>query len=327
MFKYQNRGIATLVVIGIIAVLVVVVGGGILSYKYLSPQKNNNQQQNQNQQQTPNNQTNNTQPSITIVSPNGGEVWEVGKTYNITWTVPNKPQIGFDGKPIDKMTIIIERPPTEQNFSANITSDISVSQGKFSWTIPSSIPAAKFNFTNSNTYKVSLWYRESLIDSSDNYFTITSANQVAGWQTYTNTQYGFEFKYPSDWKFKSGYFIKNIYEKDFSCSEFYGTCTAPEISVVVQPYNMVEENWLKEIVENKSTKETVLIGNKMITKVDMTDPNVTDFNAFNARSFYYVLDSKEINSLIIFHTYTNNKELASYKSVIEQMISTFKFTK
>lgn len=34
MFKHLNRGISTLVAIGIIAVLVVVVGGGILAYQY-----------------------------------------------------------------------------------------------------------------------------------------------------------------------------------------------------------------------------------------------------------------------------------------------------
>jgi len=74
MFKNSNHGISTLVAIGIIAVLVVVVGGGILGYQYISSQKNNNQQQNQNQQQAPNNQTNNTQPSITVLAPAGGEV-------------------------------------------------------------------------------------------------------------------------------------------------------------------------------------------------------------------------------------------------------------
>ena len=56
MFKNSNRGISTLVVIGIIAVLVVVVvGGGILAYKYYnqpqqqtgSPVTNNNQNNNQ----------------------------------------------------------------------------------------------------------------------------------------------------------------------------------------------------------------------------------------------------------------------------------------
>jgi hypothetical protein len=42
---------------------------------------------------------------IKLISPNGGEIWEVGKTYEIKWTVPAKPQIGFDGKPIDKINI------------------------------------------------------------------------------------------------------------------------------------------------------------------------------------------------------------------------------
>jgi len=60
MFKNSNRGVSTLIVIGIIAVLVVVVGGGIFGYQYISSQKNNKQSENQQQNQNTNqNQTQN----------------------------------------------------------------------------------------------------------------------------------------------------------------------------------------------------------------------------------------------------------------------------
>jgi len=174
MKNVLQKGISPLVSIVIILVITVIAIAGVFAYQYYSAPKEEAKMP----EIAPPTPTPTTTPSITVLSPNGGEVWQVGKTYNITWTVPYEPQIGFDGKPIERITIIIERPPTEKYFSAGIASDIPVSQGKFSWTIPSSIPAAKFDFTTSSNYKVSLYYREAKINSSDNYFTIVAAGNL-----------------------------------------------------------------------------------------------------------------------------------------------------
>lgn len=69
MFKNSNRGISTLVAIGIIAVLVVVVGGGIFGYQYFSSQKNNSQPQNQQQNQNNNQNQNNQNNATTNIKP------------------------------------------------------------------------------------------------------------------------------------------------------------------------------------------------------------------------------------------------------------------
>jgi len=97
MFKNLSRGsISTPLAIGIIAVLVVVVGGGILAYQryYITEQTPENQQtqsqNNQNANQPPetnqNIQTPPTEPFIKVLSPNGGEKFNKGQDITITWT-------------------------------------------------------------------------------------------------------------------------------------------------------------------------------------------------------------------------------------------------
>lgn len=163
MFNYQNRGISTLVAIGIIAVLIVVVGGGVLGYQYLSSQKNNNQQNNQNQQQTPNNQTNNTQPSITVISPNGGEAWARGSTHDIAWTSTG----------VNKITIWAWKEGASD--VAEIitgTSQISASLGKYTWTIPTN--NNDINLGGNFKVSISAVENQSIKDSSNNFFSIVA---------------------------------------------------------------------------------------------------------------------------------------------------------
>jgi len=83
MLKNSNRGISTLVAIGIIAVLVVVVGGGILAYQhYYIPQRAPNNQQAQNQ----NNQNTNQPPQI---AENSTANWQTYTNQNYSISYPN----------------------------------------------------------------------------------------------------------------------------------------------------------------------------------------------------------------------------------------------
>lgn len=146
MFKNSNRGISTLVVIGIIAVLVVVVGGGYFGYQYISSQKNNNQQQqsqdqdqNQNQQQAPNNQISNNQQVIT--SPKAGDTLYAGKSYTITWAGISSNAGNFD------IYLTSEKQEAEDNCQgctgrgtgivSIIATSISASAKSFDWNVPS----------------------------------------------------------------------------------------------------------------------------------------------------------------------------------------------
>jgi hypothetical protein len=97
-------------------------------------------------------------PSITVLSPNGGEVWEAGKTYDITWT-----SLGIDKVYIGLLI-------GDQLLSEYvIASNISASLGKYTWTIPANQPL-------SSKYKISIRaYGGIVFDLSDNYFSIAQA--------------------------------------------------------------------------------------------------------------------------------------------------------
>ena len=69
-----------------------------------------------------------TTPSITVLSPNGGEMWTIGKTYDITWQ--------FSGTVGKVVQIGLGLPASDGPF---IAANISASSGKYSWTIPSTI--------------------------------------------------------------------------------------------------------------------------------------------------------------------------------------------
>ena len=119
-------------------------------------------------------------PYIKVLSPNGGEKWVVGNTYNITW----------ESSGIDKVNIYLEEielpggiwqtteclqescdpnvsfcPPCDKLIASNI----SASLGKYSWTIPANqqvLTKAKIAIYSVSAGKIS--------DKSDNYFSISS---------------------------------------------------------------------------------------------------------------------------------------------------------
>jgi len=105
-------------------------------------------------------------PSITVTSPNGGESWRVGETRNITWT--------STGLPSDAQVTLLF--VNYDGASASITSSISASSGKYSWTIPERI--AYYNAgTVGSRLNIRVYVNSSIgqfFDDSDNYFAITA---------------------------------------------------------------------------------------------------------------------------------------------------------
>lgn len=70
-------------------------------------------------------------PFITVISPNGGEKWMIGNTYNITW---------FSSQSINKIIISLHKPNWwVRDLAVNIPNT-----GSYSWTIPSDIESGDY---------------------------------------------------------------------------------------------------------------------------------------------------------------------------------------
>ena len=98
--------------------------------------------------------------SITVLSPNGGEKWQVGQTYNITW---NAVGIGSDSVAINLINT-----STGQQYGITSKAPINLPYGlgsSYAWTIPNTIPSG-------SNYKIAVGYGTT--DLSDSTFSIAA---------------------------------------------------------------------------------------------------------------------------------------------------------
>ena len=118
------------------------------------------------------------QSSLSVISPNGGEMWKVGETHNITWSAKNA---------LPSAYVIISLNSMQGATSTTLISS-TTNSGSYSWTIPSILQ----NITplnGGNVYKVNVSVIDTtgkkLYDSSDNYFSITNDSTVCAQDMYT----------------------------------------------------------------------------------------------------------------------------------------------
>jgi len=100
-------------------------------------------------------------PSITVTSPNSGEIWQTGSTYSITWTYTN-----LTGNAIILLSSGLNTTPV-----MTIAAEVPISAGSYSWTIPATIPVG------TNYYLGLVWLTPLAVyiaDFSDAPFTITN---------------------------------------------------------------------------------------------------------------------------------------------------------
>jgi len=140
------------------------------------------------------------QPSITVVSPNGGETWVKGTTQHITWTgTPSSlnqtgdiklefavPACTQPGQPIRCM-IAVRAPIT-------IVSGVSLNYGSYAWKVGNSVPLAipcgafakscpnQMTLIADGQYKIQICPTKvnssTQCDDSNNYFIITSSTST-----------------------------------------------------------------------------------------------------------------------------------------------------
>jgi predicted nucleic acid-binding Zn-ribbon protein len=107
-------------------------------------------------------------PSVTLISPNGGETIEEGKTYNVQWETQNIPQT-------DKISIHIKRvpPPALQSEGQEFDPIVSINlenTGSYDWNVSDMYPEGNY-VLEINSY-ASIPIEEVISDESDNTFRI-----------------------------------------------------------------------------------------------------------------------------------------------------------
>lgn len=109
-------------------------------------------------------------PSITIVSPNGGETLEIGKTYDIAWISQ-----GFSLS--DTVVISINDERFDLGYPTGSRTIIkTTNSGLYSWTIPSQLSG--YDITPGNKYRIVVLINglDTGRDVSDNVFSISNKN-------------------------------------------------------------------------------------------------------------------------------------------------------
>lgn len=147
------------------------------------------------------------QPSITVLSPNGGESYKGGDEMNIQW------KSNIQGSHV--VNIILQRTDETQTtiIANNVTEIVSPITGtsKYTWTVPSTL---------SGSFKVRVSSPDSrgqdnvdnkIADTSDSSFIISNspAITVSGMQKYTDSSFGFSFWYPASWIVQDGVISDN----------------------------------------------------------------------------------------------------------------------
>lgn len=135
-----------------------------------------------------------TAPSVTLLSPNGGEVLKEGSPYTIKWATQNIPTT-------DKISITIRRvappplPSEGQEFDPIVFVDLE-NAGSKDWNVSDMYPEG--NYLLGITSYASLPITNPISDESDATFRITKPD----WQTYVNTKFGYSINYPGNWTFR-----------------------------------------------------------------------------------------------------------------------------
>ncbi|MBT7144330.1 MAG: hypothetical protein HN894_13460, partial [Bacteroidetes bacterium] len=95
--------------------------------------------------------------SITVISPNGGEVWNVGTTHDISWTTTGA---------ISYVEIWYS---ADNAINWNYIDDYSINDGLYEWTVPN-------NITTTALVKINEVFNSSVVDESDTTFEIAASS-------------------------------------------------------------------------------------------------------------------------------------------------------
>lgn len=156
-------------------------------------------------------------------------------------------------------------------------------------------------FFNQDINKLSV----DLFDQILSTFKFVDLNSASDWQTYRNEKYGFEMKYPKDWKLSEGNYFDNFYV-------FFKADSYNQIGIL--PSGELDYG----LPSQDPVVEDISIGNKNATKKEWT----LSGNRFLTQIYF-----KEIPANWGANQRIDIQALRQYSTIIDQILSTFKFTK
>lgn len=110
---------------------------------------------------------------ITVISPNGGEVFEKGKKYNISWTTKVSSNVSEVQIGLVDTRVIADTDVREMTIAQKIPNT-----GSYSWTVPNSFGNLSYGKVDGKNYQIIVYpYNAGQGDSSDANFTITTSAQ------------------------------------------------------------------------------------------------------------------------------------------------------
>jgi len=190
----KQRGVSNLLII--IFLLVIVLGGGIVAWRLQSEKKPYLPPLTFPPLSTFTSSTSAPPASksyIEVIYPNGGEIWQEGKTYTIKWK--NSPDI-------TKVNIYLQamdqHPKGAKPATIKVIAENVIANGNYTWV--SAEPAGTCFYVFIQT---SLNAGPQVSDISNDCFSIIEQNEIADGKIYRNEEYGFEVKYPRDWQTKT----------------------------------------------------------------------------------------------------------------------------
>lgn len=355
----KNKGIIGIGLMVAIVLGIIVVGGGAYylgkgSLKEEVKVEENNLQNNlevsQNQNLSVDNSKtkcdSNSTPSITVLSPNGGEFYKLGDKIIVKWNSCNIPKNSnifvdiYDG--INKNQFQLDK---------NIDNG-TINDGSEEFLIGSEIKTGSYILRmTANSSGVG----QVAKDNSDNSFTIgfstgmldpksiTKNISTTNWKTYTNFKHGFSFQYPDTWSqwgdeseivcdLKTGaiclsevYFIDNASKgidspKDKLLVQYHLGSRGSEIyQYALSQYESKQGNYIKNSRKIEVSGETAIVSDNTLTRNGKGNPMsplrvlIVDF-----------LDKNNIGSFQ-FQFFTPEENSSTEIPAFEKLLTTFKF--
>ena len=140
-------------------------------------------------------------------------------------------------------------------------------------------------------------------------FIETEKIDTSNWQTYRNEEFGFEVKYPEEWKTEEGLPQKNMYFNPPTSGDYAGNFISFYIALNID--NISLEDYIKGHVSSKGVTSNVQIAGIQGVRRVFYD----DWSDTHSAIVLFIKDSK----IFIFNA---TKEA----SIFDQIISSFKFT-